>query len=122
MQKKTVPAAPTAFTSFFKKEGCVTPPQEEEETRRMVVDADDLEISEYKGVILVEHRYPDPQGVNTTQIGLMHVRCVDDIRVRFDFARNAWIVSQLRVTDNDDDEWVEAAELPAFQFDERTDA
>lgn len=64
------------------------------------------------------------------RVGLMDVRAADDIRIHYDFDRDGWVIRQERVVEiegggailsKDPEEWVEAAFLPAWQFEEASD-
>lgn len=59
------------------------------------------------------------------QIGLVDVRAADDLRIRYDFDRDGWVVEQASRWEWEPDDtvcdpgWREAAFLQAWQFDER---
>lgn len=45
--------------------------------------------------VYVDHWYPGVSGNPTyTQVGLMHVRAADDIRISYDFDRDGWVIQQ----------------------------
>lgn len=55
--------------------------------------------------------YPGPDNENPVeiQVGLSHVRAADDVRIKFDFARNEWVISRLFAVKGPDgrpEDWV----------------
>ncbi len=72
----------------------------------------------------IEIDYPRNNKVNTIEIGLCDVRAADDIRIRFDFERNGWVILQPRSFYNEIEdssyehceEWIESAFCPAWKY------
>lgn len=75
-------------------------------------------------VMHIEIDYPRSNKINTVEIGLCEVRAADDIRVKYDFERDGWVILQPRVYhpqigENAYDykeEWIESAFCPAWKY------
>ena len=105
--------------------GCWCP---EEEKTPGIVCPRCCGLSEVRDPVLINLWYPGVEGPNepkknpaTIQIGLMHVRAADDIRVTYDFERDGWSILQARYYDegdgagNDDPmDWQEVAFVKAW--------
>lgn len=81
---------------------------------------------EPKNVLHVELEYPKTNTFDTVEVGVTAVRAVDGVRVRFDFDRDGFVITQPRrwyerskeapYELNLHEEWIEAAFCPAWQF------
>ena len=61
-----------------------------------------------------------PGNAKEIEIGLMHVRATDGLRVSYDLERNGWVIKQQRPHDDyrdEDGEWVETACLESWALD-----
>ena len=74
-----------------------------------------------RDVFGVELWYPGIGNNPTTiQVGLLHVRAADDIRIKYDFERDGWVIQQASVFEweaNDnvmDEDWQEVAFVRAW--------
>lgn len=72
----------------------------------------------------VEIEYPRNNEIDTVEIGMCDVRATDDIRIKYDFDRDGWVILQPRdyhskIEDNTYDlktEWIESAFCPAWRY------
>lgn len=75
--------------------------------------------------IHLEINYPRRNEIDTVEIGLCDVRSSDNIRIKYDFERDGWIILQPRgyhpkLSENSYDyaeEWIESAFCPAWKYD-----
>lgn len=94
----------------------------------MILEINNAEMFAESGgnVVRVEMDYPKATNINTVEVGVTAVRAVDNIRVHFDFDRDGWVITQPQrwhtphPTEPNvfelQEEWVEAAFCPAWQF------
>lgn len=90
----------------------------------MRIDNIDIEKGTEEKVIHVEVEYPRHNEIDTVQIGLSDVRASDDIRVKYDFERDGWVILQPRgyhpKVDEDsydyEEEWIESAFCQAWRY------
>lgn len=81
-------------------------------------------VTDEEKVVHVEIEYPRNQLVDTVEVGLCDVRAADNIRVKYDFERDGWVILQPRayhpkIEDDSYDyaeEWIESAFCQAWQY------
>jgi hypothetical protein len=83
----------------------------------------DLRIEEDKNVLQTELKYPYNKEIDTIQIGISDIRAADDVRVRYDFERDGWVMEQPRQYYIPEEgfyelgvEWIESAFCPSWQY------
>jgi hypothetical protein len=64
--------------------------------------------------IHVDVWYPSSDGQKYVEVGLMHVRAADDIRVSYDLERDGWVIEQDAQSEDGSRAWVEVAFLKAW--------
>jgi len=78
-------------------------------------------IEHSKGVQCIDIWYPKREDPPHVQIGLVHVRAADDIRIRYDFERDGWAILQPRFGVwcnhvDTDPAWTEVAFIQAWSL------
>lgn len=74
-----------------------------------------IDIREFAEAVEVKLGYPEQAGnINTIEVALSDVRAANSIRIRYDFARNGWVISQQPAEQDEDDQsvltpWAEVA-------------
>lgn len=87
-----------------------------------MMELKNIEIDEAKekNVIHVEINYPRNSQLDTIEIGLCEVRAADDIRIKYDFKRDGWVIYQSRTFypngEGFEEEWIESAFCPAWKY------
>jgi hypothetical protein len=89
------------------------------------MDFENIEIdkTEDEKVVHIEVNYPRNNKIDTIEIGMCEVRAADDIRIKYDFERDGWVILQSRsyhqIDENSYDyaeEWIESAFCPAWKY------
>lgn len=83
---------------------------------------DGYEVGRYGSTARFEFWYPgtDDQKITHLEVGLMHVRAADNIRIHYDFQRDGWSVEQASTFEWSGDDpvcdpdWQEVAFVPAW--------
>ncbi len=90
--------------------------------KRVSIAQNDLTLSG-DGTLHVDLLYPDCAGedhIRRVEIGLLHVRAADDIRISYDFDRDGYIIEQSSIFSWDladevcDPDWQEVAFIQAW--------
>lgn len=94
-----------------------------------MLDDNQLKVGQYpSGDLHYELHYPGVSGnPEAIQIGMMHVRASDDLRISYDFDRDGWKIEQAGVFswpegEEPDSDWQEVAFVRAWARDIREDA
>ena len=87
----------------------------------MMIEIDGNLLDTSKDIAEVNLWYPSgEENISTIEVGLMHVRAADSIRISYDFDRNGYVIKQASVFEweGDDDacdsDWQEVAFIKAW--------
>jgi hypothetical protein len=81
-----------------------------------------------KDVVHAGINYPRHNPINTIEVGMCDVRAADNIRIKYDFDRDGWVIFQCRETHPFEgekngiksyglkEEWIESTFCPAWKF------
>lgn len=75
-------------------------------------------------VVRIEINHPRNNVIDTVEIDISCVRAIDEIRIKYDFERDGWVIYQprdyyVKVDENRYEhleEWIESAFCPAWKF------
>jgi hypothetical protein len=90
----------------------------------MNIENIEIDEMEEEKVVHAEINYPRNNKIDTIEIGLCDVRAVDNIRIKYDFERDGWVILQSRsyhpqIDENSYgyvEEWIESAFCPAWKY------
>lgn len=90
----------------------------------MRIDNIEVDVNQEEGIAHIELSYPRNNKVDSIQVGLSDVRSTDDLRIKYDFERDGWVIQQPRsyyesIGEDDYDlkiEWIESAFCPAWKY------
>lgn len=90
----------------------------------MKIENIDINQIDKEKIVHLEMNYPRNNIIDTIEIGLSEVRASDDIRIKYDFERDGWLILQpkeyyIKLADGSieyKEEWKESAFCQAWKF------